>query len=44
MNIPQTLLMEWLQDVYRMDLDEFIEVLGEMYEARVYDGGGDYID
>ena len=41
--IPQTLFMEWLQDVHKMDLDEFITILGEMYEARVY-GGGDYVD
>ena len=33
--IPQTLFMEWLQDMYKMDLDEFITV-GKMYEARVY--------
>ena len=30
--------MAWLQDVYKMDLDEFIRVLGEMYESRVYGG------
>ena len=36
--IPQTLFMEWLQDVFKMDLDEFITILGEMYEARVYGG------
>ena len=41
--IPQTLFMEWLQDVYKMDLDEFITILSEMYEARVY-GGRDYVD
>ena len=41
--IPQTLFMEWLQDVYKMDLDEFITILGEMYKARVY-GGGNYVD
>ena len=41
--IPQTLFMEWLQDVYKMDLDEFITLLGEMYEARVY-GRGNYKD
>ena len=40
MKIPQTSFMEWLQDVYKMDLDEFIDVLGEMYEARVYGGDG----
>ena len=39
MKIPQTLFMEWLQDVYKMDLDEFIDALEGMYEARVYDGG-----
>ena len=43
MKIPQTLFMEWLQDVYKMDLDEFITILGEMYEAGVY-GGGYYVD
>ena len=37
--IPQTLFMEWLQDVHKMDLVEFIRLLGEMYEARVYAGG-----
>ena len=35
--------MEWLQDVHKMDLDEFITILDEMYEARVY-GGGYYVD
>ena len=43
MKIPQTLLMEWLQDVHKMDLNEFIDALGEMYEARVYGGGGNYV-
>ena len=43
MEIPQTLFMQWLQDVHKMDLDEFIVVLGGMYEARVY-GGGYYVD
>ena len=43
MEIPQTLFMEWLQDVPKMDLDEFITILGEIYEARVY-GGGYYVD
>ena len=38
--IPQTLFMEWLQDVYKMDLGEFIDALDEMYEARVYGGDG----
>ena len=32
-----------LQDVYKMDLGEFIDALDEMYEARVY-GGGNYMD
>ena len=41
--IPQPLFMEWLQDVYKMDLDEFITILGEMYESRVY-GSGNYVD
>ena len=27
--------MEWLQDVHKMDLDEFITILDKMYEARV---------
>ena len=40
MKIPQTLFMEWLRDMYKMDLDEFIDALDEMYEARVYGGGG----
>ena len=44
MKIPQTLFMEWLQDVYKMDLDEFIDALGDMYEARVYGGGGNYMN
>ena len=44
MNIPQTLFMEWLQDVYKMDLDEFIDALDEMYEATIYGGGGKYVD
>ena len=44
MKIPQTLFMEWLQDVYKMNLCEFIDTLDEMYEARVYSGGGDYVD
>ena len=39
MKIPQTLFMEWLQDMYKMDLGEFIDVLNKMYEARVYGGG-----
>ena len=43
MKIPQTLFMEWLQDVHKMDLDEFITILGKIYEARVY-GGGYYVD
>ena len=43
MKIPQALFMEWLQDVHKMDLDKFIRLLGEMYEARVYDGGY-YVD
>ena len=43
MMIPQTLFIKWLQDVHKMDLDEFITILGEMYEARVYDDGN-YID
>ena len=44
MKIPQTLFMEWLQDVYKMDLGEFIDAPDEMYEARVYGGGGNYVD
>ena len=43
MEIPQTLFMEWLQDVHKMDLDEFITIHDEMYEARVY-GDGYYVD
>ena len=39
MKIPQTLFMEWLQDVYKMDLGEFIDALNKMYEAKVYGGG-----
>ena len=34
MKIPQTLFMEWLHDMYKMDLDEFITILVEMHEAR----------
>ena len=44
MKIPQTLFMEWLQDMYKMDLDEFIDALDKIYEARVYGGGGNYVD
>ena len=44
MKIPQNLFMEWLQDVYKMDLGELIDALDEMYEARVYGGGGYYVD
>ena len=36
MNIPQTLFMEWLQHVHKMDLDEFITILGQIYEVRVF--------
>ena len=30
--------------MYKMDLDEFIDALDEKYEARVYGGGGNYVD
>ena len=43
MKISYTLFMEWLQDIHKMDLDEFITLLGEMYEDGVY-GGGYYVD